>query len=105
MTAKQAVDHVQAKYWNGFITRVEAQKVFDEQLQVISRQAEALAKFDAAISCIAEKVGVTPAYVNEWLAQKVADAAKAQEDAHGKQATQPDGSDDTKQEVSSLVAA
>jgi hypothetical protein len=79
MTDKQREDHVQAKYWNGFITRVEAQKVFDEQLQVISKQAEALAKFDAAISCIAEKVGVTPAIVNEWVAQKVAAAQKAQD--------------------------
>jgi hypothetical protein len=79
MTDKQREDHVQAKYWNGFITRVEAQNVFDEQTQVICRQAEALAKFDAAISCIAEKVGVTFADVNAWVADKVAAAQKAQD--------------------------
>lgn len=101
MTDKQREDHVQAKYWNGFITRVEAQKVFDEQLQVISRQAEALAKFDAAISCVAEKVGITPAIVNEWVAQKVAAAQQAQEATNGSN----EGSADKEQEVSSLVAA
>lgn len=105
MTDKQREDHVQAKYWNGFITRVEAQKVFDEQTAVIVRQAEAMAKFDAAISCIAEKVGITPVDVNAWVTKKIEEAQKAQEAAHGKQATQPEGSDDTKQEVSSLIAA
>jgi len=105
MTMKQREDHAQAKYWNGFITRVEAQKVFDEQLQVISRQAEALAKFDAAISCIAEKVGITPAIVNEWMAEKVAAAQKAQEEANANANNQPEGSDNTQPEVSSLVAA
>jgi hypothetical protein len=99
MTDKQREDHAQAKYWNGFITRVEAQKVFDEQLQVISRQAQAMATFDAAISCIAEKVGITPADVNAWVAQKVADAAKKTTDE------QSTGSDNTQQEVSSLVTA
>lgn len=104
MTVKQQADHAHAKYWNGFITRVEAQKVFDEQLQVISKQAEALAKFDAAISCIAEKVGVTPASVNEWVAQKVAAAQQAQEAANAN--NQPhQGSDNTQPEVSSLVTA
>src|SRR5581483_7996880 len=79
MTDKQRADHVQAKYWNGFITRTEAQQVFDDQAKVIIRQAEALGKFDAVISCIAEKVGVTPAEVNEWVAKKVKEAtAKAE---------------------------
>ena len=91
MTQKQREDHVQAKYWNGFITRVEAQKVFDEMSQVIQGQAAAMAKFDMAISCIAEKVGVTPADVNEWVkakmktaeAEKAAQEVKAADNANG----------------------
>lgn len=81
MTDKQRADHVQAKYWNGFITRTEAQKVYDEQQQVITAQAAAIQKIDAVISCIAEKVGVTPADVNEWLksqAEKIRAANEAQ---------------------------
>lgn len=70
MTDKQQQGHAQAKYWNGFITRVEAQKVFDETAQVVNAQALAMQKFDAVIACIAEKVGVTPADVNEWLKKK-----------------------------------
>lgn len=98
MTDKQREDHVQAKYWNGFITRVEAQKVFDEQTQVILKQAEAFAKFDAVLSCLADKAGVTPADVNAWFAEKV---AKAQEATNGSN----QGSANPQQEVSSLVAA
>lgn len=103
MTDKQRNDHIQAKYWNGFITRTEAQKVFDEQTQVIVKQAEAMGRFDAAISCIAEKVGVTPADVNAWFAKKVEEAKAQNEAANG--STPPEGSADKEQKVSSLVTA
>lgn len=83
MSDKQRADHIQAKYWNGFITRTEAQKVFDEIQQVIMAQAAALQRLDAAVSCIAEKLGVTAEDINNWLktqvekAQKAAEATKA----------------------------
>jgi len=65
-----SVDKVQAKYWNGFLTRTEAQKVFDEQGQVITAQAMAIQKLDAVISCLAEKFGVTAEDVNKWMKEK-----------------------------------
>lgn len=91
MSDKQREDHVQAKYWNGFITRVEAQQVFDDTAKVINHQAQVMQKFDAIISCIAEKLGVTPEHVNEWVKNKVEAQANVVKD--------------TEQRVSSIVAA
>lgn len=71
------VDHVQAKYWNGFITRTEAQKVFDEQGQVIMQQAMAIQKLDAVLSYMAEKFGVTHEDINNWMKAKNEAAQKA----------------------------
>ena len=93
MTQKQREDHVQAKYWNGFITRTEAQKVFDDYGQAMMRLNMALSQLDAAVSCIAEKVGVTPEQVGEWLKAK-AETMKA-----------TNGSADKESEVSSLIQA
>lgn len=85
MTDKQRADHVQAKYWNGFITRTESQKVFDEQLQVIQSLSLTLQKMDCVVSFLAERAGVTPADVNEWVTAQIAKAAAAQV------AARPDG--------------
>jgi hypothetical protein len=82
MSDKQRADHIQAKYWNGFITRTEAQKVFDEQGQVIMSQAMAIQKLDAVISCIAEKFGVTAEDVNNWMKVKAEEAQKANTSAN-----------------------
>ena len=98
MTMKQREDHAQAKYWNGFITRVEAQKVFEEQTEVIMKQAEAFSKFDAVLTFLSEKLGVTAADVNAWIATKVEAAQKAQEATN-------EASADKEQEVSSLATA
>jgi len=100
---KQREDHAQAKYCNGFITRVEAQKVFEEQTAVIMKQAEAFSKFDAVLTFLSEKLGVTAADVNAWIATKVEAAQKANEAANAN--TTPEGSADKEQEVSSLAAA
>lgn len=70
MSDKQRADHVQAKYWNGFITRTEAQKVFDEQGQVITAQAMAIQKLDSVISFMVEKFGVTIDDINKWIMAK-----------------------------------
>ncbi len=77
MSDKQRADHVTAKYWNGFITRTEAQKVFDEYGQVIQAQAVAIQKLDAVVSCLAEKFGVTAEEVNTWVKGKIEAQQKA----------------------------
>jgi hypothetical protein len=77
MSDKQRADHLQAKYWNGFITRTEAQKVFEETAQVINGQGQALQKMDAVVSFLAEKLGVTVADIEAWIATKVAAAEQA----------------------------
>jgi hypothetical protein len=77
-----SVDKVTAKYWNGFITRTEAQKVFDEQGQVITHQAMAIQKLDAVLTYIAEKFGITHEDINNWMKAKNEAAQKAQADAN-----------------------
>lgn len=99
MSDKQRADHVQAKYWNGFITRTETQKVFDEQAQVLMSQAMAIQKLDAVVSCLAEKAGVTAETVNAWVKQKTEEAQAAQ--AAEKQAP----IENTQQEPSTIVLA
>lgn len=99
MSDKQRADHAQAKYWNGYITRVEAQKVFDETAQVINAQAMAMQKFDAAISCLAEKLGVTPADVNAWITVQMEKAKAAQ----GEQPAQPEQPAQVANEPSPIV--
>lgn len=76
MTDRQRADHIQAKYWNGFVTRTEAQKVFDETAQVVNAQAVALQKMDAVISFIAEKLGITAADIQAWITAKAEKAAE-----------------------------
>lgn len=77
MSDKQRADHIQAKYWNGFITRTEAQKVHDETAQVIQQMGIMLQKMDAVVSCLAEKLGVGVADIETWVASKVAQAEQA----------------------------
>jgi energy-converting hydrogenase A subunit M len=77
MSDKQRADHVQAKYWNGFITRTEAQKVHDETAQVLMRQGEALCKMDIVISFIAEKFGITKEEIETWYKAKIDAASKS----------------------------
>lgn len=74
MTDKQRADHVQAHYWNGFITRTEAQDVFNKTASVITQQGIVLQKMDAVISCVCEKLGIGVADIEAWVASKVAQA-------------------------------
>lgn len=103
MSDKQRADHVQAKYWNGFITRTEIQKIFDEYGQAMTAQATAIQKLDAVISCIADKLGITTEVVNEWVKGKIAEAAKKAEEAPT-QAPNAD-SQDKQPEGSSIILA
>ena len=76
MTVKQGVDHEQARYWNGTITRLEAQKVFDQTAGVIQAQQQTLAQLDACISYFADKLGVKAVDIQEWIKVKTAEAQK-----------------------------
>lgn len=71
MSDKQRADHIQAKYWNGFLTRTEGQKVFDDFAKVIQAQGVAIQKLDAVISFMAEKFGITGPAVEAWVAEKI----------------------------------
>lgn len=71
MSDKQRADHIQAKYWNGFLTRTEGQKVFDDYAKVIQAQGVAIQKLDAVISFMAEKFGITGAEIEAWVAKKI----------------------------------
>lgn len=84
------VDHVQAKYWNGFITRTEAQKVFDEQGQVIMQQAMAIQKLDAVLSYMAEKFGISHEDINNWMKAKSEAVQQAQATANAQANEQHD---------------
>lgn len=65
-------------YWNGFISRSEAQKVYDEHAGVIKAQALAIQKLDMCLACVCEKLGIKPEDVNKWAAEK-AELAKAEQ--------------------------
>lgn len=77
MSDKQRADHVQAKYWNGFITRTECQKVFDEYGKALMNQGVALQKMDAVISCVAEKLGLTVPEIETWINKKIEESQKS----------------------------
>jgi len=62
-------------YWNGFISRAEAQKVYDEQAGVIRAQAVAIQKIDMCLACVCEKLGVKPEDVNKWAQDKANSAS------------------------------
>lgn len=109
MSDKQRADHAAAKYWNGFITRTEAQKVFDEHGQVLMGQAMAIQKLDAVVSCIADKLGIKADDVNNWLKLKTEEANKqaAQAPPEIKDVVQeaPNAGQDSQQEPSSIILA
>jgi hypothetical protein len=80
MSDKQREKHL-AAYWNGPITRAEAQKVFDEQAVVIMKQAEMITKLDAVASFLSEKAGYSVADIQAWITEKMKGAAEAAEGA------------------------
>ena len=77
-------DVVQANYWQGALTRAEAQKVFDEFAQGITNMAQEQIQMKAVISCIMQKFNITPEEVSAWVTAQVSkmkaeDLTKAQE--------------------------
>lgn len=80
-TSPPNVDAVQASYWNGSLTRGEAQKVFDHQAEVIAQlQAVLYGKInekgeqadDGVISTL-QKIDITLAMMLDKLGYTVAD--------------------------------
>jgi hypothetical protein len=71
MSDKQRADHVQAKYWNGYITRTEAQKVFGDFSAVINQHSVTLQKMDAVLSFLADKFGFTQQEIEAWVMKQV----------------------------------
>lgn len=73
-TANAMTENVAAAYWQGPLTRAEAQKVFDEYAATFRRQATALTQQDMCIAYLCEKFGVTPDDVMKWAEEKVKQA-------------------------------
>lgn len=84
MSDKQREKHL-ADYWGGYLTRTEAQKVFDETARVIQSQQQTLMNMDAVIGFFAEKLEVKVEDIQAWIkarveiAEQAAKAAKALE--------------------------
>lgn len=70
MSDKQREKHL-ADYWHGYLTRVEAQKVFDETAKVIQAHQQMLQQMDAVLSFLAEKLDVKPADIQAWINAKM----------------------------------
>lgn len=66
MSDKQRQQHL-ATYWNGPVSRIEAQKVFDETAGVIKAQGEVITKLDMVLAFLVEKSGHTTAEIQAWM--------------------------------------
>lgn len=71
-------ENIQAAYWNGPITRKEAQAVFDDYGRAISAQALAITKVDMVIAYLCDKFGVTPEEIQNWAEAKAKAASEAE---------------------------
>lgn len=80
MSDKQREKHL-ADYWGGYLTRTEAQTVFDETAKVIKRQQQTLQQMDAVLSYFADKFEVKPTDIQEWINKKMEEATKAADSA------------------------
>ena len=87
------VDHAQAAYWNGSLTRIEAQRANEEVAKVIQGLMIRAAQQELAITFLSEKLGVTPEQFQEYTTKKVeefnAAQAKAAEEANAAGETAP----------------
>jgi hypothetical protein len=63
-------ERVVAAYWQGSLTRAEAQKIFDEYGATITAQGKALIQQDLAIAYLCEQFGITPEDVTKWAQEK-----------------------------------
>lgn len=72
MSDKQRQAHNAARYWEGPLTRAEAQKVFDETAGVIQKTQETLVKLDMVLAFLVEKSGATVEEIQTWMNARVA---------------------------------
>lgn len=83
MSDKQRQQHL-ATYWNGPVSRIEAQKVFDETAGVIKAQGEVITKLDMVLAFLVEKSGFTTEEIQVWMYERIKamqKAAQIQEEA------------------------
>lgn len=66
-----------AVYWMGPLTRREAQSVFDEFKQAVVGIATRMQQLDASLAYMADKFGIKPEDVNEWVKAKVTPSPNA----------------------------
>ena len=78
----KASQHAQAAYWNGSITRAEAQKVFDETAGVIKHLHQTVIKLDMVLAFLVEKSGATTEEIQVWMDARM---KKMQADMEAKQ--------------------
>lgn len=64
---------VQAAYWNGPLTRKEAQNVFDEYAQVLTNVSNQTTAMNMTISFLCERFGIKPEDVASWIRRKAAE--------------------------------
>jgi hypothetical protein len=70
---------VQAAYWLGFISRKEAQSVYDEFASAIGNQGGELRKLALSVSFLLEKFNITSDEFKAWIEAKATEAAQAPE--------------------------
>ena len=71
MSDKQRMAHNAERYWNGPLTRAEAQKVFDETAGVIQKANETIVKLDLVLAFLVEKSGATTEEIQTWMDERV----------------------------------
>ena len=71
-------ERVVASYWEGALTRGEAQRVFDEYGKGISGLAGAVQRLDMCLAYLCEKFGIEPKDVSEWAVGKAKLASEAE---------------------------
>lgn len=100
MSDKQRMAHNAERYWNGPLTRAEAQKVFDETAGVIQKANETIVKLDLVLAFLVEKSGATTEEIQTWMDGRVKVMRAKMEAEQAAAATQP-----VEAEPSSLVIA
>jgi len=68
-----AVDDQAAAYWQGSISRLEAQKIFQEFAAALGVTAEKVLKQEFAISCLMDKAGIAPEELQVFIDAKMAE--------------------------------
>ena len=82
------VADVQARFWNGPVTRKEIQAAFDDYTRAAVQMQETIIKLDLTLAYLLERLEVTPEQVQGFVTKKMAEYAKQQAATSG-QASNP----------------